>query len=375
MSAAIAGAVGAAGAGLLSAGASVANTLITNNFNKKEAEKQREWNEEMMDKQNEWSLNMWNKTNEYNTPEAQVQRLRDAGLNPLYYGLDGSSANGLESAQPLGYERASMSGMDNPVAAGLGAYTQMKSLQKDIELKNAQIDKLGAETENTKLDNTFKERIMDAKVEEQQLENDIKRGQVKINEQELANKIQENKKLIAETKNEEERTGLIIAEKMLTKAQEAKTNEERATIVALRPYEIRLKEAQTDAQKAAAAASYASAAINQGLLDAGYCDSIVDQIVAQTEASRSVKKSNDAQKALNDFKLSIRNGTVFDSGLPVGPARQFVNDVAGQFFRIIAITGESLGGLSSAAGAAVGAAVGSSSGNDSPRTVVKGFGQ
>ena len=36
---------------------------------------------------------MWQREQTYNSPENQVQRLRDAGLNPLFYGLDGNSTS------------------------------------------------------------------------------------------------------------------------------------------------------------------------------------------------------------------------------------------------------------------------------------------
>lgn len=37
--------------------------------------------------QNEFNIDMWNRTNEYNSPQAQMQRLSEAGLNPnLIYG-------------------------------------------------------------------------------------------------------------------------------------------------------------------------------------------------------------------------------------------------------------------------------------------------
>ena len=88
----------------------------------------------MMDKQNQWSLDMWNRTNEYNSPAAQIARLREAGLNPLYYGLDGTSANGLESAQALGYDRASMAGMTNPVQGALDSL--VKLAQEKLTLAN-----------------------------------------------------------------------------------------------------------------------------------------------------------------------------------------------------------------------------------------------
>jgi urease gamma subunit len=49
--------------------------------------KTREWNEAMYNRQRQDALADWARTNEYNTPLAQMQRLREAGLNPhLAYG-------------------------------------------------------------------------------------------------------------------------------------------------------------------------------------------------------------------------------------------------------------------------------------------------
>lgn len=119
----------------ISAGSGFLGGLVSAGANLYEARKQRDWNEKMLDKQNDWSLEMWNRTNEYNDPSQQVQRLRDAGLNPLFYGLDGSSASSFESAQPLGYERAQFGATDNPVG-----------LAFDSAVKNAQIANIQANT-------------------------------------------------------------------------------------------------------------------------------------------------------------------------------------------------------------------------------------
>lgn len=118
-----------AGASALAGGTSaVAQSSLnkkTREFNREEAEKQRQWNEAMAEKQNAWNYEMWMKQNEYNDPTHQVQRLRDAGLNPLYYGLDGSSAGALTAAQPLGYERARADNQANPITAGIGAVGEL----------------------------------------------------------------------------------------------------------------------------------------------------------------------------------------------------------------------------------------------------------
>ena len=111
-------------------------------FAQQEAEKQRLWNEQMYNQQNAWNYEMWHRTNEYNTPEAHLKRLRDAGLNPLYYGLDGSSASAMEAAQPLGYERASYQSTINPVLSGADASikaAQVSSIELDNELKRKEL--------------------------------------------------------------------------------------------------------------------------------------------------------------------------------------------------------------------------------------------
>lgn len=104
-------------------------------YEERQAQIQRQWNETMMDKQNAWNLEQWQRQNEYNSPSAQLQRLREAGLNPLNYGLDGSSAQGLESAQALGYDRASLAGAMNPISSAV-----------DSALKTAQVSNIQAQT-------------------------------------------------------------------------------------------------------------------------------------------------------------------------------------------------------------------------------------
>ena len=187
----------------------------------------------MTAQQNAWNEEQWNKANEYNSPASQVERLRDAGLNPLYYGLDGSSTNALESAQPLGYEKATMSAADNPLTAGLQGLMAMKTLQKDIELKNAQIDKLGAEKSSIELDNDFKDKTMEARTEAIELGNNLTKENIdKIGKEK--NQIEENiKKLRAETDNEVLKGALIEAQTNVAKMQEKELADLRSKLAEL----------------------------------------------------------------------------------------------------------------------------------------------
>ena len=54
-------------------------------FAAEQADKQRQWNTEMWQATNAYNYKMWQEANKYNSPEAQVQRLREAGLNPLFH--------------------------------------------------------------------------------------------------------------------------------------------------------------------------------------------------------------------------------------------------------------------------------------------------
>lgn len=70
-------------------GANIVSTAMTNQAN-----------ERMQQQQNAWNLEMWNRNNEYNSPAAQLQRMKAAGLNPdLMYGQNASGAAG-NSASP-----------------------------------------------------------------------------------------------------------------------------------------------------------------------------------------------------------------------------------------------------------------------------------
>lgn len=78
----------------------------TNYINGKDAS--REANQQMLTnavnmrmawQENQWNLEQWNRENEYNSPSSKLQRLKDAGLNPAFYDLEGvANASQLTSA-------------------------------------------------------------------------------------------------------------------------------------------------------------------------------------------------------------------------------------------------------------------------------------
>lgn len=122
------GAIGSAVSGAFG----LAQTAIQNNFDKRQSERQFEYDKEMAALQNQYNIDMWNMQNAYNSPAAQMNRLKEAGLNPnLMYG-QGSTGNASSAPQQVvaGQKAAHKSAM--PLAA-LGQAFDALSLMSEIE--------------------------------------------------------------------------------------------------------------------------------------------------------------------------------------------------------------------------------------------------
>lgn len=136
------------------------NVQAQKDINQQNIENQRYINQQNIDwaKQNYQqsyadSIKFWQMENEYNSPEMQMARLKDAGLNPhLVYG-QGATATGGSIGSPQ-YDQPNLGTPNlgaphvNPVQhdsmLGLGNMLQ-------YQLQKAQIDKIKADTESTKV--------------------------------------------------------------------------------------------------------------------------------------------------------------------------------------------------------------------------------
>lgn len=116
--------------------------------------KQRKWMEKQYDKQRQHALEDWQRQIDYNNPAAQMQRFRDAGLNPhLIYGtgVQAQEAPNVRQSETGSYRpsEADFSGVGNAVAAYYN--TKMQQAQTDNvalqgELIQKQILKTDVET-------------------------------------------------------------------------------------------------------------------------------------------------------------------------------------------------------------------------------------
>lgn len=145
-----------------------------NKTNLKIAQMNNEFNERMMQKQMDYNTDMWNKQNEYNTASAQVQRLRDAGLNPYLMMSNGSQIGTASSANSP--SMASASGNPNiqaydpsiGIASGVNAiggaianYISMKKAESEISKMNFENKLLEQQIISMSKDNEYKSLMND----------------------------------------------------------------------------------------------------------------------------------------------------------------------------------------------------------------------
>lgn len=133
------------GAGLIQGGTS----LISNLFNLGQAKKQREHQMKLSEYSYQKDLEMWNKANEYNSPQAQMERLKKAGLNPyLVYGsgtVSGNTTTQTPKYQAMNPEYAQVQ-MEAP------NLLNMMSVYQDLTNKKAQYDLTQAQVRSANAD-------------------------------------------------------------------------------------------------------------------------------------------------------------------------------------------------------------------------------
>lgn len=125
----------------LSATSSIGDANIQALQTEHQNRRSRKWAEQMYQRQKQDNLEFWNMQNQYNSPEAQMQRFMDAGLNPnLIYGRGESGNAGpinTPDVQPAQFKAPDVRSTD------AGAFF---SQFYDLEIKDAQADAIRAQT-------------------------------------------------------------------------------------------------------------------------------------------------------------------------------------------------------------------------------------
>lgn len=116
-------------------------------------EKQYEQQIDAMEKQNAYNLYMWNLQNDYNTPAAQLARMREAGVdvNPLSYALGtGNLSNTAGSVSSASGFSGSGSPAGNPITSLMGVaqgVQGLKNAKADYQLKQETQARTALETD------------------------------------------------------------------------------------------------------------------------------------------------------------------------------------------------------------------------------------
>lgn len=116
---------------------------------------QQRYNEKWYNRQLGDNINLWRMQNEYNTPAMQMQRFKDAGLNPnLIYG-QGNPGNAAQLSRPD--VQPTQFRMNEQMFGNVGRQS-LDSIY-DIQLKQAQVDNLRAQNSVIKQDALLKSAI------------------------------------------------------------------------------------------------------------------------------------------------------------------------------------------------------------------------
>lgn len=122
------------GAGIGAAG-NAGSSIAAGKINKKSRNFQRE---------------MFQKTNEYNAPTAQMQRLREAGLNPnlIYGGSSGGAAGTASQPSKPDFNVPDVGAVGGSVQRGVMDYYQAKAIQSQTDVNEARTEQIEQDTVN-----------------------------------------------------------------------------------------------------------------------------------------------------------------------------------------------------------------------------------
>lgn len=179
-------------AALITGLAGLASGIASNAFGQSNATKSFERQKELMRLQNQYAVENWSRENTYNTPQAQMQRLKAAGLNPnLVYG---SGSVGLDTTS------GAISGPAAP-AAPMAQTTPLSNSAMDAvnaAVGLAQAKKAGSETIAQDIENRYLSASLQERIKSVALQNNWTD--------------QQTNKAVAETSNLVQQFGLLVAQ-------------------------------------------------------------------------------------------------------------------------------------------------------------------
>lgn len=171
----------------------IGNIAATEGMNRR----QRKWASQEAEKSYARSIEAWNMANEYNSPQAQMKRLSEAGLNAnlIYGNLNNQpAASTAPSYKAAEYKQSIPKSELNPY------------MQFDLRMKQAQLDQMNALTEKTRAEAAAidpKKRLLESQAVGQEIENafktELKGLDVQIKQQIISKTTEEIQRIKAST--------------------------------------------------------------------------------------------------------------------------------------------------------------------------------
>lgn len=156
---------------LVGYGTGFASGIVNNVWSDVRQNKAFAQNKEMAQLQNQYNIQQWDRENVYNSPQAQMERYKAAGLNPnLIYGQQNFSA---QSPELVGSIAPKQAAQGSPVldttavtAAQQGALleAQRENVEADTALKNAESIKTNTENEYIPMDYAIRKLLADNEI-------------------------------------------------------------------------------------------------------------------------------------------------------------------------------------------------------------------
>ena len=253
-------------------------------FNANQAKKNRAFQERMYNQQVQDNINFWKMNNEYNDPSAQLERLRNAGINPnLYYSggnIQNVASSAPDSASAPSGAQGSMS-MGSPFSGFTSGIAQMKMLDQNIKesrsrefLNYVNAQKSRSETaetekriENLTFDLAFKQDTRDLEITLKTAQYDLSKSMENMNRQQASLLQKECFKIEAEVNRI---NALIRNEKELNDAQVKDINTRLDKFLEEFPHIIANLDSQTRLNFANAYAADVAATVQKNLYTSDY---------------------------------------------------------------------------------------------------------
>lgn len=299
---------------------------------KEENQKNREYNLMLAQKQNAWNVEQWERENAYNDPQAQLDRMRKAGINPDL--AVGGGYQNTSASSPVMTAGAASTAQDMSVLGQRPTLGQAIQSALHDSMLGAQIDNIKANTEKTRneasilaSDAKFRDAINQGTLDMTNSTIRLNNSNIQLNDSQISKLRSECSKLDAETKN-------VVLE--YDKIRASISNLDASTALAKLHHTLDSKKAEAEIKKLAASAS----------LDFAHAKEIVTLMSAKLlnleESTKEIKiRGANIQASTDRLEFDLEQDSSFED---VERTTNMLTDITDALVPVAALIGTAFGG-------------------------------